>query len=77
MLTTPNLAFLYNRLALLIGYAPFTNKPSLKFGLGHLREFEGGTGVVPGGKQHTRDDNEIILDTVAQTSFLLDCKDVW
>jgi SAM-dependent methyltransferase len=50
ILTTPNLSSLYNRLALLIGYEPFTNNPSLRYPLGHITEFEPGRpDIVPSG----------------------------
>jgi SAM-dependent methyltransferase len=50
VLTTPNLASLYNRLALLIGYEPFTNNPSLRYPLGHIVEFDPGRpDIVPSG----------------------------
>jgi len=50
ILTTPNLASFYNRLALLVGYEPFPNNPSLKYPIGHIREFESHRpGVVPSG----------------------------
>lgn len=49
ILTTPNLASLYNRIALLLGYEPFTNNPSLRVSIGHLAKFEGDHGIVPAG----------------------------
>lgn len=38
VLDTPNLASLYNRIALLLGYLPFDMQVSLKYSLGHLYE---------------------------------------
>lgn len=38
ILDTPNLASLYNRVALLLGYLPFDMQVSLKYSLGHLYE---------------------------------------
>ena len=37
-LTTPNLASIYNRIALLLGYQPFLMNPSLRYPIGHLYE---------------------------------------
>ena len=49
ILSTPNLASIHNRLVLLLGYEPFTNNPSLRFGVGHLREFRTSSDIVPSG----------------------------
>lgn len=38
VLDTPNLASLYNRIALLLGYLPFDMQVSLRYSLGHLCE---------------------------------------
>lgn len=49
ILSTPNLASIHNRLMLLLGFEPFTNNPSLHYGVGHLREVRTSSEIVPSG----------------------------
>jgi len=47
VLDTPNLASLYNRIALLLGYLPFDMQVSLRYSVGHLLEiYQTSKGVV-------------------------------